>query len=226
MKIKPYVQKLEGSKEYKIFRSKYPDSFMTAGFFILDYETGKNVHQVDFYVPTEKKVAAFTLDQGVSLQLLDMVNVTKTPEKLDINTNIDLDALGGILMDEMHNRGMSEQIRKIIAVIQTVNGKKIWSLNCVLSGMEILNSHVEDESRTVLRIDKTSLMDIMKKVPLNEMAAKQGKGDVKAELKNLEKLQSEIEKEKEKLKLEIDKKQIKQVKSEMNNSIQDKKKTK
>ncbi len=226
MKIKPYVQKLEGSKEYKTFRNKYPDSFMTAGFFILDFETGKNVHQVDFYVPTEKKVAAFTLDQGVNLQMLDMVNVTKTPEKLEMNTNIDLDALQGILMDEMHNRGMSEQIRKIIAVIQTVNGKKIWSLNCVLSGMEILNSHVEDDSKTVLRIDKTSLMDIMKKVPLKEMAAKQGKGDVKAELKNLEKLESEIGKEKEKLKLEINKKLTKQLKPQMNVSTSDKKETK
>ena len=119
MKIKPYVEKLEESKEYKTFMSKYPSSYMTAGFFILDFETGKNIHQIDFYVPTEKKVAAFTLDQGVNMQLLDFLN--KIPEKLDINTNIDLDALQGILADEMHNRGMSEEIRKIIAVIQTVN---------------------------------------------------------------------------------------------------------
>ncbi len=226
MKIKPYVQKLESSKEYKDFRAKHPKSYVTAGFFILDFESGKNVHQIDLYIPKEKKVAAFTLDHGVSLQLLDMLHVPKAPEKLDIDTKTDLDALKGILADEMHNRGMSDQIQKIIAVIQNVNGKRIWSLNCVLSGMQILNSHVEDDTQTVLRIDKTTLMDIMKKMPTKGQMPAPGKGDPKAELKNLEKLQTEIEKEKSKLQAELDKAPIKQVKSEVKTLVQDKKKLK
>jgi hypothetical protein len=43
MKIKPYVAKLEKSKEYKSFKAKYPDAFMIAGFFVLDLEEGKNM---------------------------------------------------------------------------------------------------------------------------------------------------------------------------------------
>ncbi len=216
MKIRPYVHKLETSKEFKNFKNKYPNSFMTAGFFILDFETGKNVHQVNFYVPSEKKIAAFTLDQGITFQLLNMVNNNIIPEELDINTNIDLDALQGILADEMHNRGMSEEIRKIIAVIQCHKGKKIWSLNCVLSGMEILNSHVEDDTKTVLRIDKTSLMDIMRRIPNNKIGSDQAKENPKDELKNLEKLQAEIEKQKEKIKVEIDKNKIAKTNSKKN----------
>jgi len=209
MKIKPYVEKLEDSGEFRTFMNKYPQSYITAGFFILDFESGKNVHQIDFYVPNEKKIAAFTLDQKVTLQLLDLMNSKMIPEKLDLKTNIDLDALQGILTDEMRNRGMSENIRKIIAVIQTVNGKKIWNLNCILTGMEILNSHIEDESKTVLRIEKTSMLDLMKKIPMKDLKNMQQpktEGDVKTEIKNLEKLQSEIEKEKEKLKTSLDKK--------------------
>ena len=60
----------------------------------------------------------------------------------------------------------SEDIKKIIAIVQNIDGKKIWSLNCVLTGMEVLKSKVEDESKSVLRIEKTSLVDIMKRMPM------------------------------------------------------------
>lgn len=212
MKIKPYVEKLENSQEYKDFKGKYPQSFMVAGFFVLDFEQGNNVHQIDFYVPEEKKIAAFTLDdQKVQVQLLDMMN-QKIPEELSLDTNIDLDALKGILADEMHNRGMSESIKKIIAVIQNLEGKKLWNLNCVLSGMEILKSHVEDDSQTVLKIEKKSLMDIMQTVSPKQLAEmkkpkEETKDDVKTELKNLDRLEKEIEKERSRLQEEMKKKE-------------------
>jgi len=210
MKIKPYIEKLEESEEYKNFKIKYPDSFLVAGFFVLDLESGANVHQIDFYVPTEKKIAAFTLDGEITVKLLEMLDSKKVPEKLNMETNVDLDALQGILMDEMKNRGMSENIRKIIAVIQNIDGKRIWNLNCVLTGMEILKSHVEDESQTVLKIEKASIMDIMKKMPSPKlMGAPKGAGtkeDIKGELQKLDKVEEEIEKAKEKLKQELNKK--------------------
>jgi len=164
MKIGPYVERLHNSKEFKDFRGKNPDIFMVAGFFILDLESGNNVHQVDYYIPKEKKVAAFTLDHGVKVQTLELMN-SKVPEELDLSTKIDLDALKGILQDEMKNRSITEDIKKIIAVIQTINGKKIWNLNCVLSGMGILRAHIEDESKSVLKMEKASIMDYIRKMP-------------------------------------------------------------
>lgn len=207
MKLKPYVEKLETTQEFKDFKSKYPSAFVVAGFFVLDLESKNNVHQIDFYIPGEKKIAAFTLDgDTVQSQLLEMLN-EKIPEQLSLETKIDLDALEGILEDEMHNRGMSEKIKKIIAVIQNLEGKKIWNLNCVLSGMEILKSHVEDESKSVLKIEKQSLMDIMKKVPTQQMTKKpETNEEMVTEMKNLNKLEEEIEAEKSQLREKMNKK--------------------
>ena len=204
MKIKPYIDKLEKSKEYKDFKKEHDKAFLMAGFFVLDFEMSKHVHQIDFYVPGQKKVAAFTLDGGVKLQMLEAVN-DKIPAKLDINTNVDLDALHGILEDEMKNRNMTEDVKKIIAVLQNIDGKKLWSLNCVLSGMEILRAHVDDDSRSVLKMEKFSMMDLIKKVPGGKLAGLQKKGDnmtkeeAKVELNKLEKIEKEIAKEKEEL---------------------------
>jgi hypothetical protein len=214
MKLKPLVEKLEQSDVYKDFRIKYPDSFMVAGFFVLDLEEGANIHQIDFYVPSEKKIAAFTMDGEITVKLLEILDPKKAPKKLDLNTKIDLDAIQGILTDEMRNRGMSEDIRKIIAVIQNVDGKRIWNLNCVLSGMEILKSHVEDESKTVLKIEKTSVLEIMKKMPapklLKAPVDEEGtEEDLTDELGKLDKIEQEIEKAKTKLKEELQKKSSK-----------------
>jgi hypothetical protein len=214
MKIQPYIEKLNGSQAYKKFKEKHNDAFLVAGFFVIDLESKQNIHQIDFYIPSQKKIAAFTLDEGINLQVLDMMGNSK-PEQLDIQTNIDLDAIEGILEDEMKNRKMTEDIKKIIAVIQNVKGKKIWNLNCVLSGMEILKAHVEDESKSVLKMEKISFTDLVKKVPRAQGALPQqgppGKNpleaDPKDQLKKLEQLEKEIKKEKDRLK-----KQSKEVK--------------
>lgn len=172
MKIAPYVEKLHHSSEYHTFSKDHSDAFIVAGFFILDFENNQNVHQIDYYVPKEKKVAAFTLDGGVTMQLLALMNA-KVPEKLDMKTKIDLDALKGILQDEMKNRSITDDIKKIIAVLHTVDGKKLWNLNCVLSGMSILKANIEDESQTVLKMEKNSIFDFIKKIPGKQLAQMQ-----------------------------------------------------
>jgi len=69
MKIQPYIEKLNSSKEFKKFTEENKDAFLMAGFFVLDLETKMNIHQIDYYMPSTKKVAAFTLDKNVNLFL-------------------------------------------------------------------------------------------------------------------------------------------------------------
>ncbi len=207
MKLNPFLQELEKSKEYLDFKTKYPNAYLAAGFFVLDFENNANLYQIDFFIPGEKKVAAFTLGKEVKLQLLDLLN-EQVPEPLSPEATIDLDSLKGILLDEMHNRGMSEEIKKLIAVIQNIDGKSLWSLNCVLSGMEILKSHVEDATQSVLKIEKKSLLEVMKHLPVQKFEKKLpvAKEEIEKEIENLSKLEKEIEAEKERLRSDIDKK--------------------
>lgn len=168
MKLNPYIQKLSNSQEYKSFQKKNSDAFLVAGFFVLDLETGQRLNQLDYYVPSKKKVAAFSLDKTITFQMLGLLG-SKVPDKLVDKTKIDLDALQGILEDEMKNRSITEEIRKIIAVVQSIDGKTIWNLNCILSGMSILNAHVDDDSETILKMERKSLMDIARTVPASEL---------------------------------------------------------
>ncbi|HLC54201.1 MAG TPA: hypothetical protein VJK07_01085 [Candidatus Nanoarchaeia archaeon] len=202
MKIQPYVQKLQSSPVYRDFQGKFKDAFLVAGFFVIDFETGSNVHQIDYYVPSKKKFAAFTLDKAVQMQLMTAMD-KRTPEQLDIKTNIDLDALQGIIQDEMKNRSITQSIKKMIAVIQNQKGQKVWNINCILSGMDILRVHIDDNSRTVLKMDRASLMEYMKRIPglkgvSPEEAAKQSepsKEDIAKKIEQLDKLKQALQKE-------------------------------
>ena len=215
MKIEPYIEKLNNSSEFKDFQKKNKDAFMVAGFFILDLELGQNLSQLDFYVPSKRKIAAFTLDKQITMQLLDLINAKKEPEKLDSKTKIDLDSIHGLLEDEMKNRNITEGIKKIIAIIQNIDGKKIWNLNCILSGMSLLNAHIDDESQTILKIEKKSMMDYIQKIPsaqLRQMAAsnqspkEESKDQIESQIKKLSEMEEAIEKEKSELKTELEKK--------------------
>jgi len=230
MKLAPYVDKLNGSSEFKSFQKENKDAFMVAGFFVLDLEGKHNIHQIDYYIPSKKKIAAFTLDNHVTMQLLDLLNA-KNPEKLDLKTNMDLDQLYGILEDEMKNRTITAEIKKIIAVLQTIEGKKIWNLSCVLSGMGILNAHIEDSSKSVLKMEKKSILDFVQKMSPAEYKAKldekkKGNGevhenvkkavknvkeDVKQQIEKLNELEAAIEQEKDAL-VKQSKKESKKVK--------------
>lgn len=224
MKIAPYINKLSDSDAFKDFQKVNKDAFMVAGFFVLDYESKNNIHQIDYYVPSKKKIAAFTLDKQVSMQMLDLMN-SKVPEALDMKTNIDLDQFYGILEDEMKNRSITAEIKKIIAIIQNIDGKKIWNLSCVLSGMGILNAHVEDTSKTVLKMEKKSLLDFIQKVnpkdlkmpgqtgneaeegeePKQAVNVKLNKQQISDQIKKLDQLEDAIEKQKQALSKEENK---------------------
>ncbi len=213
MKIQPYLSKLHSSPVFKDFQKKNADAFLVAGFFVIDYESGKNLHQIDYYVPSKKKFAAFTLDNKIVLQLMNTLD-KKAPSELDAKTTIDLDALQGIITDEMKNRSITQSIKKMIAVLQNINGKKVWNVNCVLSGMDLLKVHVEDASETILKMEKSSLLDYIKRLPMGQQpqtapgaqaqspASAQPQAEIKPTKEMIEKKIEQLDKLKELLKKE------------------------
>lgn len=164
MKIQPYLDKLNNSKEFIDFKNKNPDAYFSACFFVLDYETKKNMHQIDYYMPGKKKMATFFLDtEKIEVKEGDLNNKS-TPNKIEHKINLDLDILKGLVEDEMKNHTVTTKLQKIIAVLQNVDGKLVWNLNCITTDMGIIKIHIDDESHSVLKFDKVNLFDAIKKL--------------------------------------------------------------
>ena len=197
MKFEHYLKKMQESPEYKKFRKKYKDEYLCAGFFILDFESGQHMHQVDYALP-DGKVATFILDKGVKLKISEQALKKKLPE-IKPQANIDLEALRGIIEDEMKNQMVTEKIRKVIAILHDLDGKLIWNLQCILSGLEILIVHIDDSDKSILKFEKHSLMELLKPgTGALQLIPKEGKKKISIkDIKQLEELIKKAKKEAE-----------------------------
>jgi len=163
MKIKPYIEKLGESKEFAQFRKKNPNGFFCAGFFVLDFQEKKNIHQIDYYLPEKKKMVTFGLDKEVEMKEAELANDI-IPKKIEGEITLDLDILKGLVEDEMKNHTVTHELHKIIAVLQNIDGKLVWNLNCITSDMGVIKMHVDDATHSVLKFEQVSLFDVVKKM--------------------------------------------------------------
>jgi hypothetical protein len=164
MKIQPFLDKLNQSKSFKDFSKKNPEAYFSAGFFVIDLLDKKNLHQLDYYLPKEDKIATFLLDGDVELKIGEKIKSDKAPEKIQGDINLDLDVLKGIVEDEMKNKNITHKIHKIIAIIQNNEKKLIWNLNCITSDMGVIKVHIEDSTHSVLKFEPINLFDVVKKL--------------------------------------------------------------
>lgn len=163
MKIEPYITKLNKSPKFKDFISKNPNAYFAAGFFVLDFESGKNIHQIDYYNPKSKKMVTFILDGKVQSKEGEISGNT-TPKKIEGKIKLDLDLMKGIVEDEMKNNIVTAKVNKIIAVLQKLDNKLVWNLNCITNDMGVIKVHVDDDSHSILKFEKINLFDIVKKL--------------------------------------------------------------
>jgi len=164
MRFSHYTKRVEESKEFKVFAKKHPKSYLCAGFFVMDFEQGKDSHQIDFMMPNGK-VATFNLDDGVKMKISELpTKLKKKLGELEKESHLDTDVLKGIVQDEMKNKMVTEEIKKIIAVFQILDGEMVWNLNCIVGGMNVLQVHIADKDGNILKFEKHSLLDFIKKI--------------------------------------------------------------
>ena len=161
MKFKHYIKRVEKTREFKKFKKEHKDSYLCAGFFVLDLEHGKNMEQLDYYLGNGK-IATAMLDKGVKIKISEQP-IKKKLFSLDKEVRTDLEAIPGIVHDEMINRSITEEIKKIIAIVYLSEGKVVWNLQCILNGLILLHVNVDDSNQSILMFEKFSLMDLIRK---------------------------------------------------------------
>ena len=167
MKATHYIKKVKESEPFKEFIKEDPKAYLCSVFFVRDFSENHNETQVDFYSPTKKAMVSFKVDKKVERIPINKKAETIThkkfvPKTLNENTKMDVDELKGILLAEMHNRGMTYEIDKILVFLNIADDETVWNCTAFLKGLGLLQSHVEDESGTVLFMEKKSLFDLVR----------------------------------------------------------------
>jgi len=148
------------------FIKEDPNAYLCSLFFIRDFTEKKNETQVDFYSPKKKCIVSFKVDGKIervaNKKAETMAHKKFIPKPLNESIKLDIDEMKDTLLDEMHNREMTYEIEKILSFLNMVEGKAVWNCTGFLKGLGILQTHVDDETNSVLFMEKKSFFDLIK----------------------------------------------------------------
>jgi len=171
MKFFDVLKKVENSEAYKNFKKQHKNSYLAAGFFVLDFEEGKHMQQIDYV--TKNEIATFYVNGEIKIKLESKKEIEreigikeelaelKLPKKLAVDIE-DIEDKAKDVIDAMELGDRA--INKIIAVLQIHNSKTIWNLTCILSGFLIVTIHIDAVNGDILFNEKKDIFDIMRKL--------------------------------------------------------------
>lgn len=167
MNFQFYIEKLFDSTEFASFKKENKDAFLCGGFFIIDLENLKNPEnksQVDFFVPSSKKMFSFKLDGGVQLIPVEQFDSQRIPEKVPDNIDFDFDEIDEIVRKKMRDEKMNNKLQKIIISVQNLEKKTYLLCTVFISGMGILKVHISLGDKKITLFEKKSFFDMIKMV--------------------------------------------------------------
>ena len=151
MKIKKLFNELKKKKAYQNFKKEYPDSFLTAGFFILSTnEKESDKIQLDFFLPHEKKIASFEYPFVSFIihedEIEKATKITNLDPKIDINN-----------IKQTTEKVLGGKFTKIIAILQN----EIWNVTA-LYGITIKRMKINAYTEEIAEAGDLSLNDVMR----------------------------------------------------------------
>ncbi len=173
MNFTQIFQRIESSGAFKNFKEKYPETELCAGFFILDLlGTNDNKQSLDYKTENEIFTFSLNIDDEIIMEKDRLLDESTRPKlkKISPDIKVDVEELKGIAGIEALENGISAKFHKIIAVLQNYKGeltnsedKKVWNLTCMLEGLIILNIIIDAETGKILKFERRSMMDLIKK---------------------------------------------------------------
>lgn len=188
MKFNFYVEKLFSSSEFEEFRKENSDAYMCGGFFVIDLENLKNPdnkNHIDYFVPSLNKLYSFQLEEGVKKVPIEDFG-GKVPSKVSDNYSFDFGDIEKMIRDKMEEEEVKSKIQKILISLQnkqttesptspkqsedssTKEGKDYLVCTVFISGMGIINLHIDLFDNKVVFFEKKSFMDMIKIVKKGE----------------------------------------------------------
>ena len=159
MKLLFLIEKLKSSEVFQDYKEKNPSAFFFAGFFSIDLNRVNNSYQLD-YSNASGEIMTFSLNSEIKAVPAEPLS-KGMPNAIKDELNIDIDNMEEIAKQEAEKKGM--KLSKIIAILQNIEGKVIWSLTC-MHGMNILKLKIDSASGEILSSETLNLFDVAKAI--------------------------------------------------------------
>jgi hypothetical protein len=167
MGIKETLNILQKSEEFHKFKSENSNTEICAGFFIVDFFGNDNKRSIDFKCKDKVFTCSLRDDDSVKIQEDKLIEIKgeKFPELQELNpkVRVDLEEAIGIAKTKTLDEGIAAKYNKVIAVLQKHEDKEVWNITGMLDGLIILHILVDADSGNIIKFERKSMMDLIKK---------------------------------------------------------------
>jgi len=166
MNLQFYLEKLKNSDEFKKFKKENPKAYLCSCFFIIDEENKKkpdNKQHLDFYVPSNKKMFSFQLEDEGKKNELEFKG-DKAPEQISLDIDFDISDIGKIIIKRMKQDKINNIIKKIIFSFQRVDEKDFIIATVFISGYGLIKADIDISKMELTSFEKKSFFDMIKVV--------------------------------------------------------------
>ncbi len=162
MSFKDSLKKVYESSLFKHFKEKHKDAFLFSSYFTLNPDLTIESRQVDFYIPSKKKVETFFIEEDKIKHKIDEFKAKNKITKLDDDIKIDIPEVINIIKKEIEKQKLSAfKISKIIVILQKQEDKQIWNITCLFDSFKMLRLHIDSIKGDILESKQGSILDFI-----------------------------------------------------------------
>ena len=167
--FKEALKILEKSKEFKEWKKKNPEAYLSYAFFVVeDVDSG---WKIGYYHKKHDKVTSFNVRDKITIEPEQEVlqKEKKAVEKIDLGkVKHDLSDAVTIAINTQKEEYATEDPKKIIAILQTLNKKQVWNITFLTQTYNTLNFKIKSENGRVVEKKLSSLFQFDKGGPLGK----------------------------------------------------------
>lgn len=160
MNLQFYLEKLHNSKNFKNFMKENSDAFLCSGFFVIDKEGKDNKIHFDYFLPKDKKIISFQLEQDIQQVPVEMFD-KRIPEKISVEHDFDFDDIEKMIVMEMEKEGIKNKIQKIILSLQKLKEKDFLVGTVFVSMLGMLKIYISLSEMKITLFEKKSFFDMV-----------------------------------------------------------------
>ena len=151
--IKKDLESLKKSNEFKEYRKRCPNSYLCAGFMILESINNNAKWQLDYYCPNSDKITTFCLKD--KLEMKESRTAHRDKKKVaELNLdNVDLGMQRALdIVSKLRDKNYpDEKATKIIVILQNINKKEAWNITYLTSSFKVLNVNIDAQNGDLIK---------------------------------------------------------------------------
>jgi len=161
MNFQFYVEKFFENNNFKKFQKENPNAFPCSCFFVIDKKGKDNKQHFDYFIPSQKKIVSFELEEQGKKSPIDLLE-DKIPSEIDLDQDFNFEDIEKLILKKMEKENIKNKIEKMLFSMQKIDNKNIFGGTIFLSMMGLLQIQIDIKSKKILSFEKKSFFDIIK----------------------------------------------------------------